>query len=84
MNELAVMRRHTLRPQRTQHSNPLLDDMGASLGRTAVVGELFAVPAPADTEHQTASAQRIERRDRMGELDRVVLADERHCSTDLQ
>ena len=50
----------------------------------SVVLDLGAVVTEADAQHDSSTREEIERGDRLGERDRVVLGREQHAGSDLE
>src|SRR3989449_104290 len=84
LDELAVVFRFRLRPDRPHRLDALPHHPKARLEVRAVVGHLLGVPAGADAEEEPSARDLVEARDLLGGLDRIALHDEAHPGGDLQ
>jgi hypothetical protein len=65
-HELSLLRGHVLGPQRLHHGELLLEHLGPYVGRKTLRLELLAMPAPADSQDETAIGQDVQRGDCLG------------------
>src|SRR6266849_3676749 len=84
LDELAVVLRLRLRPDRLHGLDALAHHPEARLEVRAVVGHLLGVPAGADAEEEPPARDLVEARDLLGGLDRIALHDEAHARGDPQ
>src|SRR6266849_3783804 len=78
LDELAVVFRFRLRPDRPHRLDALPHHPEARLEVRPVVGHLLGVPAGADAEEEPSARDLVEARDLLGGLDRIALHDEAH------
>ena len=72
-DELALVGRFLLRPQRAHRFDVLAQDGAPPVGGNVVIGELVGVPAEAGADADPAGGEVVERGDRLRERDRVGL-----------
>ena len=82
VDELAVVLGDVVAPERPHREHVLACSLAPRPHVDAVARGFVLVPPEADPEHEATARQHVERRDRLGRHDRVVLRDEADAGAD--